>query len=320
MPPRDHDEGHAEQGWGHDQPGRGREGPGPTTPPPGQMGRGSGGVGPSEYGAYQGGQGAPGWTDRGGAANQYSGGVDTGYGPQGGSGGYGPMTQGSQYAQSGSAWGHSGFGSHAGRSQGSFQSQGDRDFDAPRYEDHGSSGDRHGSGRPGQGGATYGQGDVSPGSQRSQYRQEQRSPQFDREPGFGGPGPAGGASSRGLMHDEHLGGGHDHDHEPGYVHWRSSQLESHDRDYRRWRDEQARKYDQDYGKWRGDRHEGFSRDFSDWRSRQGAGTATATPAGSTSTATPGQTGSTTPLTESTNPVESVTDGHNHAHTDDASKS
>lgn len=280
MPQRDHDEDRfagrdREQRFDRPEEARGSH-PG-FDDSPGQVGPGPGQGGQGYPRGYDRSPGSPGWSDRQDASHGYSGGTDTGYGAQGGSGGFGPLSQGSHYAGSGSQWGRSGYGSDAGRARG-----GD---DRPSPPDPGL------SGRPGQGGGTYGQQDVSRSAQRSQWREEQRSPQSDRVQ------PTGKLDRGGPSAGEHA-----HDHEPDYIHWRNTRLESHDRDYDRWRDEQARKYDEEYKGFRGQRHETFSRDFHSWRSSQ---------VSEASNAAAG----TTPLTQSSDSVESVTDGHarTHAH-------
>ncbi len=110
----------------------------------------------------------------------------------------------------------------------------------------------------GQGGGSYRQQDVSPGAQRSQWRQPQH---------FGDNGAA--AES----YAQQSGNTRDHDHDPAYRRWRDQQLSTHDSDYARWRDEQARRYDEQYKGWRDQRHEAFSQDFHDWRSKQAQGLA-----------------------------------------------
>lgn len=48
-------------------------------------------------------------------------------------------------------------------------------------------------------------------------------------------------------------GGHDHDHEPDYLHWREQQMRGFDEDYAAWRNERRQKFSSDFDTWRRNR-------------------------------------------------------------------
>jgi hypothetical protein len=115
---------------------------------------------------------------------------------------------------------------------------------------------------PGQGGGTYGQGQFGAGSRRSEFRDEQRysgglhQNQSDRG-GFAGM----------------FGGGrdHDHDHEPDYVHYKSSRLADLDREHHERRTAHERELDEHYNEFRQHKRSKFSREFEDWRTQRQSG-------------------------------------------------
>ena len=187
----------------------------------------------------------------GGAAGGYGG--FGGHGSQGGQGGYGPLYQGSSYAQDSSSF---------SRSSGP-------------YDDRGGPGNaQSNSGRGG-----YSQGQHEQGRQGGDERYSSFSagnPQHDQGGGYGAQdapftGQGGYSWDRDAGRGQPRDNGHaaqapEHPHDPHYRSWRDQQLSGHDRDYAHWREQQSQRYDSDYKSWRDERHQAFSKDFDGWRS------------------------------------------------------
>lgn len=218
----------------------------------------------------------------GGAAGGYGG--FGGHGAQGGQGGYGPLYQGSSYAQDSSSFSRSSgpYDDRGGRG-GYSQQQGEERYSSfsagdPQRDPGGGYGDRGGaftgqggyswdrdSGR-GQGGGAYGQNDYSHAAQRSHWRTDQGPGQNRfQDQGFSQGQPARDPYAQGDFSPSS-----EHPHDPHYRQWRDQQLSGHDRDYAHWREQQAQRYDNDYKSWRDERHQAFSKDFDGWRSSRSA--------------------------------------------------
>lgn len=213
----------------------------------------------------------------GGRQGQYGGSDDRGgYGGGGRErvnyGGSGPANQyGSTYGRDDDREDFSaGRGGGYGQGGGYAQGQGGQDYPGTQYSGGGGA-ERWGGGRQDgrrdyrqdeqqgydRGGGTYGERDFSQAARRSQLRDDQRysggahQNQSNRQTGFSG-----------YSEPDH--------HEPDYVNWKNSQLETHDRDYHAWRESQVKAWDEDYSKWRGERRSQFGQQFDAWRNQQKA--------------------------------------------------
>lgn len=265
-----------------------------------------------------------------------AGGGDHGYG-EGGDTGYGQMARGTETSASGDDMGMS--GGYGG--QGGYGSQGGKAGFGPLNQ--GSTYDG-GGGQFGPGGTDYhsGSGGYGPGGYAQGFGGPDRgrggredADRYGRDPG-GPRAPGVGPASQTNMdrpgaYPRFEDRGHDHDHEPGYRHWRAQQLSSHDQDYQRWRDEQTRRYDEEYTRWRTSRHESFSREFQDWRSQRGdvasasaasgAASGTGSTAHAASSADPAGTRHESGAFDTVvSPVAGVADGGTRAHGDHDRKS